>query len=127
MQAVRLLIQGPSDGTTWVLAISSTSAAIPLDQPSLPGLAAKIAAGAPLMVQAETQGTGAVYYRWAQASGTVSEGAFSTATATAHQVCGAKFPNYFPLVGETVPVSTTHLVAKVAAGQPTGFLRIWAP
>lgn len=110
-----------------MIAIPPTSTAIPLNQAPLSGLAAKIGIGAPLMLQGEGASGPTIFYRWGQQSGIVSETAFSTATATANQVCGAKLPGQQPIVGELVPVNTTHLICKVPAGVPTAFLRIWAP
>ncbi len=109
-----------------MIAVGPTSAAIPLDQLPLQGLARAIASNQPLMVQAEGA-TGSIYYRWSQASGIVNEAAVSTTTGTANQVCGSKLVTEPPIVGELAPSNTTHLVAKVAAGQPTGLLRIWLP
>lgn len=121
MEQNRIIVQGPVEGTIWVLSIPPTSTAVDLTQTLLQGLGAAIGNNTPL--QLEWEGGSAMIYRWSKATGIVSETAVTTPTGSASQVGWSKYPSILPVQAESVPRDTTFLIAK-SLGGATGTLRI---
>lgn len=120
MELVRILVEGPQDGTVWVLISTASSVAEPLlTDLRFKGLADAIQNNQPIEITAEGSN---VFYRFSQATGIVSDTATS-ATGTASQVAGVKFSGQPPDRAEHVSRDTAFLLHRVGSGA-TGILRI---
>lgn len=121
----RYIVQGPTDGQVWVIAVPPTSTAIDLTQPAFAPLLQKIQGSSNVPLQLYAEGaTGAIYYRWSQATGIIDENALSVPTQLADRVCYAVAMNRPEVLPEFAPQKTNFLLVKVANGMPTGLLRI---
>lgn len=118
MELVRIVVQGPTEGSIWVIAVPPASTVVDLTTVPYAGLLDKLKSSTPLVLEANGAD---VFYRFSSATGVVSDLASTVPTAVPG-VAGVKFAGQQAVQADSFPNDVRYLMVKTATA--TGYLRV---